>query len=57
LKPLLKRCRSGLSFLIVGYSHQQPDPPHGLSLLGARAASGQAAAAPASSVMNSRRLN
>jgi hypothetical protein len=27
LKPLLKRFKSGLSFLIVGYSHQHTDPP------------------------------
>jgi len=37
-------------FPIVGHSHQQPDP------LCAPAASGHAAAAPPSSVMNARRL-
>jgi hypothetical protein len=36
LKSLLKRCHSGLSFPIVGHSHQQPDPPHPFDLLRAR---------------------
>src|SRR5262245_65302899 len=36
LKPLLKRRHSGLSFPIVGRSHQQPDAPHALALLPAR---------------------
>jgi hypothetical protein len=36
LKSLLKRSHSGLSFLIVGRSHQQADAPHALALLRAR---------------------
>jgi hypothetical protein len=36
LKPLLKRCHSGLSFPIVGHSHQHADAPHALALLRAR---------------------
>jgi hypothetical protein len=32
-KPLLKRGHSGLSFPIIGRSHQQPDPRHALSQL------------------------
>src|SRR5262249_10570563 len=35
-QALLQRCQSGLSFLIVGRAHQQPDPPHALALLRAR---------------------
>jgi hypothetical protein len=56
LKPLLQRCHSGLPFPVVGRAHQQPDPPHALALLRARAANGQAAAAPPSRVINSRRF-
>jgi hypothetical protein len=36
LKSLLKRRHSGLSFPIVGHSHQHPDLPHLLSLLRVR---------------------
>src|SRR5215471_17012572 len=36
LQALLQRCHSGLSFPIVGHSHQQPDAPHPLALLRAR---------------------
>src|SRR5262245_34428038 len=36
LKSLLERRHAGLSFPIVGRSHQQPDPPHALALLRAR---------------------
>src|SRR5258708_13514570 len=36
LKALLERRHSGLSFPIVGRSHQQPDAPHALGLLRTR---------------------
>ena len=56
-QPLQERRETGLPFRIVrGYSHEHADAPHPLALLRARRER-PAAAAPPSSVMNSRRFN
>jgi hypothetical protein len=54
--PLHERNEPRLSFRVVrSRIHEHPDAPHALALLRARAQNGHAAAPP-SSVMNSRRL-
>jgi hypothetical protein len=61
LKSLLKRYHSGLSFPIVGHSHQHPKPPHSLALLrapptrprGSRAAEQRDELAPLHSITSS----
>ena len=57
LQPLCKRREAGLPFRIVrGQTAQHADAPHPLALLRG-AASGRAAIAPPSNVMNSRRFS